>query len=495
MSMAAATCLQEKSAETSLDFSRFAARKAFEDLEGWCLSEAARDLPVHEVEVQMEQRMREAARLMLQAHLNLRGTGQVGPALRVHDAQGSTRHEAGRDDPWTIVSIFGPVQARRTAYVAAGHPSLHPLDEQAQLPARSFSYEVQRRVVEEAVRGPFDEAVESIETWTGNRLSKRSAEQVVADGAEDFDAFYAQREKPPASQTGPILVGAVDGKGVPMVKAERTAHAARRTKGQKPNKKKMATVATVFTQAPRVRTPEDVVASLFEDAPFPAASSARPQDKRVWASLDKGKEAVIQEVAAEMTARDPEGTKTRVVVTDGERALQRGVGLFLPCVLLILDFLHVLEKLWHAAYVFHAEGSLEAQEWVRHRALMILRGQVSQVVKGIRQSATKRGVTGAKRKMVDAVTGYFYRNRKRMQYDAYLAQGLPIASGAVEGACKNLVKDRMERSGMRWKVAGAEAVLKLRAVKLSGDMEAYWEFHITKEQERLHGHRTWSLAE
>jgi hypothetical protein len=159
----------------------------------------------------------------------------------------------------------------------------------------------------------------------------------------------------------------------------------------------------------------------------------------VWASLLKGKTAVIQEVAEEMDRRDPSRSMTRLALTDGERALQIRVDRKLN-VTLILDLLHVLEKLWKAAYVFHAEGSLEADLWVLDRTLRILFGEVGQVVKGIRQSITKRGLSGAKRKTLVGVAGYLYRNRARMRYDEYLANGWPIASGPVEGACKNLIK-------------------------------------------------------
>src|ERR1700692_4262317 len=192
-----------------------------------------------------------------------------------------------------------------------------------------------------------------------------------------------------------------------------------------------------------------------------------------------------------MAVRDPSGAKTHVVVTDGERALQLRVLQYIPGILLILDLLHVLEKLWIVAHIFYAEGSWEAQEWVHEHALRILRGQVGQVVKGMRQSATKRHVRGKALESVEAVACYLYRNRNYMNYDQYLAKGLPIASGAVEGACKNLVKDRMERSGMRWKLPTAEAVLKLRALYLSDDFEAYWDFHVQQEQVRLRGSVTW----
>ena len=168
---------------------------------------------------------------------------------------------------------------------------------------------------------------------------------MLRDAAQDFDAFYRERAPEPAA--GSILVAAVDGKGIPLVKPGGTQPTSRLTKGQKANRKKMATVATVFTRAPWVRTPLQVVESLFRihrDTPAEGQTPPRPENKRVWASLLKGKTAVIKEVADEMRRRDPEGTKTRVALTDGERALQIRVEGTLG-VTLILDLLHVLEKL------------------------------------------------------------------------------------------------------------------------------------------------------
>ncbi|MEW6620522.1 MAG: transposase [bacterium] len=210
-----------------------------------------------------------------------------------------------------------------------------------------------------------------------------------------------------------------------------------------------------------------------------------------WASLNKGKEEVISEVAEEIERRDPSKEKIRAVVTDGEKALQKGVQAQIPHVCLILDLFHVLERLWQVCYVFHEEGNKEGAEWVKKQIFRILEGKVSQVIKGIRQSATKRRIHGNNRKTVDDATRYFYRNRSYMRYNEYLTQGLPIASGSVEGACRNLVKDRMERCGMRWTRDMAEAMLKMRAIYLSGDFGDYWSFHIQREQERLHPKGKW----
>jgi hypothetical protein len=487
------TCTKESTSRAT-DLMLFRARESFEEMEGWVLSAEAMRLAEHEVEEGMERRGREVHRLMLQAHLNERGDGCVGGSLEVVTEGEKKRYrQKQRRDGCKIISIFGKVEARRAAYGCAGEESIHPIDEQMQLSERAFSYEMQQRMVGEAVRGPFEEAVESMEKQTGRKVSKRSAEEIVLDAAKDFDAFYQRRTVPSSKETGPILVSAADGKGIPMVKPEGQKRKVRLKRGEKPNKKKMATVAAVFTQQRRVRTPLEVVTSLFQEdqEEEKKPDRVRPEHKRVWASLTKSKEEVIQEVVEEARRRDPGGEKKWVVVTDGERGLQNRVTEALPEVLLVLDLLHVLEKLWKVAHVFYQDGSQEAADWVRSHALMILQGRVSQVIKGMKQSATKRRLRAEDRKTIDTVSAYFRRNRSRMEYHNYLEQGLPIASGAVEGACKHLIKDRMERSGMRWTMEGAEAMLKLRALKLSNDLEAYWKFHIQEDQKRLYGGRAW----
>ncbi len=465
----------------------------FTRLESWLASGYALQLPLHQIECEQQAKGREVQRLLLQAHLLQRGNGDVGPALLVQREDGQLRYSHRRPGTRSLTTIFGSVQLTRLGYSGPGSPTIYPLDQALALPARSFSYELQRRLVKAAVQNPFQESVPSIAELLGVSVSKRSLEEIVLDAAQDFDAFY--RQPFPATTGGSILVAAIDCKGIPMVKPGGAQLTVRLTKGQKANRKRMATVAAVFTRQPWVRTPEQVIESLFRsrrktatDAPAPP----RPENKRVWASLVKGKTAVVEEVAEEIERRDPSAVKTRLALTDGERALQTLVEAKLK-VTLILDLMHVLEKLWKAAYVFHAEGSLEAELWVLDRTLRILFGEVGQVVKGLRQSVTKRALSGAKRATLLGVAAYLYRNRGRMRYDEYLAQGWPIASGSVEGACKHLIKDRMERSGMRWTEPMAEAVVKLRAVYLSGDFDRYWLFHIQQDQKRLHP-RNWTVV-
>src|SRR5207253_9811484 len=287
-----------------------------------------------------------------------------------------------------------------------------------------------------------------------------------------------------------------DCKGIPMVKRAPAAKVVRRGKGEKANKKKMATVAAVFSQAPYIRTPAEVLDSLFaiSEAPRPRQPRRRPTAKRVWASLLAGKENFISDVRAEMIRRDPRHRRTWVMVTDGERALQRRVANTFKGVTLVLDLLHAMDKLWMVAYVFNPEGSRGAVAFVRDRAERILTGQVSQVVKGLRQMVTKRGLKGEKAKTVRDVANYYYANRERMRYDLYLSKGWPIASCSVEGACKNLVRARFERPGMPWTGAAPDPVLQLRAVYLSDDFDDYWQFHVQQEQQRLHRKGQWRVV-
>jgi hypothetical protein len=476
------------------------ARQEFKSLEKWLFSEEVSHMGLRGVELGEELRGRELLRLLLQAHIDARGDGDVGASIKVLEGSNPNRavlytHKRMHDR--RLVTLFGEVWVKRVGYGKRGKVSIHPLDEKLQLPARCYSYELQGRVVKKAVQGPFDEAIEALSKATGAKMPKRVAEEIVIDASEDFDSFYARREGSGGRESSSLLVGSVDCKGIPMIKSELVVKKVRQGRGEKAQKKKMATVAAVFTQKPRVRTPEEVVESLFNPQEADKKKwdkTFRPERKRVWASLKASKDAFISDVAAEMKRRDPEGKKIPVVVTDGERALQIRVSRIIKNAILILDLIHVLEKLWKAGHALYGEGTDKAEKFVRERALRILSGEVSQVVKGLRLIVTKRKLKGNKREKLNSAANYFYKNKSRMCYDVYLAKGLPIASGSVEGVCKNLIKDRMERSGMRWGQDLAEAMVKMRALYLSRDLDEYWDYHVSQDQQRLYPENRWKLT-
>jgi len=478
-----------------------AAHEQFEDIITQLRAPESQRLAHHELEKLLETEGRELLRRLLQAHLQERSPGPVAEPVIGADGQGRRHQRVHRR---AIETVFGEVTLSRQGYGGRGRGSLHPLDAELNLPPERYSHTVRRRVAEGAAQQAYDEVVAALDTHSGAHVPKRQAEALVPKAAQDFDAFYeAQRPMtvPEAQTTSPILVLSSDGKGIPMRRTDlRTATRAaaesrqprlrhRRSKGEKPHTKRMGTVAAVYTIAPWVRTAEDIVAEL-QPRPTPIRARPRPEDKRVWASVEQSPEAVLGQAFAEARRRDPGQNKKWVALVDGQRSQLRllrkiarvqGVDLTI-----ILDLIHVLEYLWRAAWALHAEGDPAAEAWVRQRLAEILRGHSSLVAAGIRRSATLRGLSASARRPMDICAHYLLQYRAYLRYDQYLAAGYPIATGVIEGACRYLVKDRMEVTGARWSLRGAEAVLRLRSLRASGDFEAYWAFHLMQEQKRNH---------
>lgn len=479
-----------------------AAEEKFDAMKRRLQSEECLRMSHSDLERELDVEGRELLRRLYQAHVDLRGTGAV--EAPVVGADGVERTHA-RIHERRLGTVFGAVEVTRVGYGARGRDSLHPLDAALNLPPEKYSLEVSHRVAEAAAKGSFDEAAATLKKTTGAPVAKRQVEELTVRAAVDFDAFYAERQASPdieaAHTTGPIVVLSGDGKGVVMRKKdlrEQTRKAAeqrhpkmgkRVSKGEKKNAKRMATVATTYTVQPFVRKPEAIIRDL---APVHEAGikRPRPEDKRVWASLEKTPEEVLEEAMYEALQRDPCLTKTWVALVDGNetqlRILQHQSDKHGVQLTLILDFIHVAEYVWEAGFAFHGEGTPETERWVSKRLLEILKGRASHVAGGIRRSATLRGLRGEKRAAADTCADYLIKYAPCLKYDEYLAKGFPISTGVIEGTCRYLVKDRMDITGARWSLVGAEAVLKLRALRASGDFEDYWRFHEALERQRNH---------
>jgi hypothetical protein len=149
----------------------------------------------------------------------------------------------------------------------------------------------------------------------------------------------------------------------------------------------------------------------------------------------------------------------------------------------------VLEYAWGAAWCFFAKTDSAAETWVGEIALEILQGRAEQVADALEARADREELDGQRRFGVDKAVDYLRAKLPYLGYDIALAEGWPIATGVIEGACRHLVKDRMDITGARWGLAGAEAVLKLRAVISNGDFEEYWDYHVQREHLRVHAVR------
>ena len=484
------------------------AEAAFAEAKAYLSSREARQMSESDLERELHRRGQDLMRKLLQGHLDQRRPGEAaGP---VEGADGVERRER-RAHERRVETVFGTVKVDRLGYAGPGHDSLHPLDAALNLPPERYSLEVRRRVAVAAASRSFDEALSELSRTTGAEVPKRQAEQLAARAAEDFDAFYEAR-RAAAGETPPedsVVVLTFDGKGVVLHREdlrEATRKAAERRRrqreplspfhrlkpGEKKHSKRMATVAAVYTTAPFVRSPEEFLASLMPRQPGskPRRVRPRPVAKRVWASLEREPWEVVAEAALEAERQDPGRAKRWVALVDGAETqldlVEAGAAACGAKVTVILDIIHVIEYVWKAARAFHREGSPELSHWAWTRVRDILEGKARKVAGTMRRAATVDGLSKDARKPVDTCADYLQKYAPYLDYDRYLAAGYPIATGVVEGACRYLVRDRMELTGARWRLVGAEAVLKLRALHASGDFDAYWTFHEAREYERNH---------
>jgi hypothetical protein len=461
---------------------------------------ATQGTAVHDVERGIWRRLLHLGRTTLGQFFTLQGTGDLGDSVTLPDGQ--TCERLPQPHYRRYVSIFGEFTLTRTVYGSREGQQIDfvPLDNRLQLPESVFSYVLQDWDQSLCVEQAFGQAQSTVARILDLKQSVDSLEHMNVHMAEQVKDFRENRPRPDPATEGPILVTSGDGKGIVMRRsAEDAAPAAHRTKGQKASQKRMATVGTAYTVDRYVRTPEEVVAALFRDDPKPPPRP-QPAHKRVWASLSQqDEEGVVRSsldivydwLLNEVAERNRGLAKEMVHLGDGQESLWQARQEHLPSRNMtdILDLLHVTPRLWQAAHVFYPEGSDEAEAFARERILRVLHGEVRGVVAGLRRMGTQWGLKGSKKKTLGQVCAYLSKNRERLRYDEYLAKGYPIASGVIEGACRHLVKDRMERAGMHWTPTGAQAMLDVRSTYVNGDWEEYQAYRIRRETQRLYPHR------
>lgn len=483
-----------------------AAKKSFAELVERLESADSLQLRHEELEANLVRDGRELQRQLLQAHVDLRAAAES--PTRVVGSDEVVRGQRRRSRR-PLMTLVGSVSVGRLLYQAAGVAGLCPQDAALNLPREKFSLGVRRRVAEEAAANSFDHTVERVAATTGAHISKRQVEQLARRAAEDFESFYGERELEPEPDDA-LLVLTFDAAGIPMrvehlrestrkaAEEERASaeprlkrpSAKKANKKQKRNRKRMAQVAAIYAIAPYVRSAEEVLCQLrgVQDVAL-RTRRPKPVNKKVYAGIVDNARDMIDARFCEAERRDPKAERTWVVLVDGDehqiRCAKEAAAATGNTVVIVLDVMHVLGYLWRAAHCFHKAGSKEAESWVLKRLEMLLTGaSASDVAAGMRRSATRQGLVH--RKPVDQCATYLCNHRDYLHYADALARGFPIATGVIEGACRYIVRDRMDKTGARWSTEGAEAVLRLRALRANGDFEEYWRHHIATEHRVNH---------
>ena len=477
------------------------------ELDAYVRDAASQAKPLHEVERSILDRVLQIGHASVEQLIALQGNGDLGET--VVTAQGRRLERSAEPVQRPLRTVFGEHTISAYVYLpgAKHRIELRPVDARLRLPSGSCSYLFEEFSQFFCVEQAFTQAAQGLKTVLRQTVPVDTLERINRRVGEQAAEFLDSLPTPAAQREGELLVFSGDSKGVPLVRqdAERLPAFAQ---PERPGNRRMATLAAVYSVDRHMRTPEQIVAALFRDATERPCDRPRPQFKHVVARFGRkyqedgktmessGAIEAFSWASQQVQSRRRPG-QPLIRLMDGQASLWEAADLCLDLAaqetrdilrIDILDILHVSSYVWRAAKVLYPHR--EHQEaFARDRLLRILQGDVRGVVAGVRQMASKRKLSGRARKEIATVCGYFENNAARMQYDKYLREGYPIATGVIEGACRHLVKDRMERSGMRWRLEGAQPMLEVRAVYQSSYWEPFHERRIEQEQRHLHPHR------
>jgi hypothetical protein len=420
---------------------------------------------------------------LLKLFVQMRVAAETHKPLRVGRKRWTYHSQKDRD----YFSFFGKLTFARAYFHSKRYGGTCPLDEALSLPEHCYSDLLMESAELLAVEGSYAKGLQVLVRLLGLDVSEAAVETAAGEQAHGVEAFYSQQSPPLAAEEGVLLVAQADGKGVPMVRPadEETPKPVRRGKGAKKSRKKEAIATSLYTIDRYARTAQDVMAALFRRETEPK-ERPKPCGKRVFASLD-GKAAALERLARWAEQRDGKHIRDRVALTDGSPALQAKTQSHLSGFTLVLDILHVNNHLWKAGTALYGETNPARDTWVETQLGELLASHGKTVIRRLEKHQHGVAPKGAAGRALRQVTHYLRQNLPYMDYATYLRRGWPIGTGVVEGTCRHLVKDRMELSGMRWTVPGAEAILALRAVNENGDWEAFHTFRRTERHQRLYG--------
>jgi len=478
------------------------------------IEEAIGGEEIHVVEGEVFRRLQGMGLCLLEAFVALSGTGYEACRPLVTEDGRPMKYKGIKPEASPYLSIFGELSIYRASYAHPDGGRIYPIDAQLNLPEHKYSYLLLKWLQASSADQDFRSVVERFNEIFDFSLFPEVPQRQGLPIAEYVEPFYEQVEAPPPETEGSHIAISADCKGVRILKSEReeakeeAPAKPRRDKGEKPGIKKDAVVVTDFSFDPEARESEEIVKGLLNQFTEKEKEEAKkdrqhrreegigapraPYNKHVFATLD-GKKSAFEHMLDQVQKRDPEGRKLLIALLDGELALEdrlleeleaRDLKHRLDA--LILDIIHASEYLWDVGTALYGEKGSKRIRWVEEKLYALLDGKVGAIIGGLRQMLTKKQdqLTKAQQKTLKKTITYFDNHRHMMHYDVYLKKGYPIATGVVEATCGSLVKDRMEQSGMRWSIAGAQAVLAQRAVVKNGDWNDFFAYYIDSERER-----------
>lgn len=453
------------------------------------------------VEREVWNRVLGIGRQVIDVFLAAQGDGDLGKTLEV---EGETLHRSEATHPRRLRSVFGEHHIDQYCYSPGLRRKItfRPIDVRCQLPhgvLTQFMCEISAMF---SVDQAFGLATKNLGTIFGGNFSVNTLEQNIQGMGEIAGEYLGNLPIPAKRDEGELLVASCDGKGVPLIRGEAEPVAAFEGKKVRPGNRRMAMLGAVYSVDRYVRSPDEIVSALFRDPreahEAPAPRRPLPRFKHVsahfaeehpeWTDAEEavtipGSLVAMCWVAKEILPRR-QPKQPLIILMDGQASLWKDAANCLEEAgetTEILDILHVSQYLWDAAKVFEADET-QRKSFMRPRLKAVLEGRAASVIRGFRRMASVQRLKGDSLQEINRICEYLQTHLSRMKYDEYLAAGYPIATGVIEGACRHLVKDRMERSGMRWSLTGARTMLNVRAVFQSDYWEDFQQKRIHKEQ-------------
>ncbi|MBI2526586.1 MAG: ISKra4 family transposase [Candidatus Rokubacteria bacterium] len=408
------------------------------------------------IETAARRRALTVAARAVEQRLNADGSDHRGPTFPCDC--GTAARYAGRR-PKTFTTALGDLMLGRAYYYCdACESGFCPRDRALGLQDASLSPAVTRMVGLAAAMVSFAESSELMRELGGVPVDAKQVERT----AEALGREIAQDERTggePSPPPAPTMSLGLDGTGVPMRASELQGREGKQPDGSA--KTREVKLVTVWTAEARDDdgTPVRDAGSVTYSAAIESAAS-RDTDEEV--------SEFAQRTAREARRRGFDAAARRAVLGDGALWIWNLADEQFPGALQIVDLFHVKHYLSDVAKdIYGAKSALGAQ-WATQRHDELDEGQIDAVLAALGLHAQANDEA---RKGLD----YLTRNRHRMRYPDFRAQGLCTSSGVVEAGCKVAIGTRLKRAGMHWTVAGADAIIALRCCKLSGRFEDFWE--------------------
>lgn len=471
--------------------------------------------PLHELEKDIFADTLKIGKLCIDSAFFQAGAGDVGEQLELEGHKQLNRLDKQRRGCY--LSMFGHHDYDYFAYGSREGQKIEfiPLYNHLSLPDEKYSYFLQDFMEKTCIETPYKKTHDFFNDFLPSSIPVSGLERTNSVLAASSKDFWDQQSSAAEASPEQLIVIQSDGKGVvtrpekqeaPKIKTKFEEITSSPSKKTHNGRKKIAIVGSVYTLDTYPRRPNDVLDSLFrkrdeatlsEDKTKQNWQAPIPLEKRIRTSLERddkdtlapARTCIFDWQQKEQRQRDPNNQATHIYLMDGEKALwdkvsDNAIG---KNHVEILDLLHASGYIWMASKALHPytrnKDSL-LDGFVKNKIKKVLKGEIKEVCDELRVLAKEGNRSENALKKIEKATCYLENNAHRMKYNEYLEKGYPIASGVIEGACRYIVKDRMERTGMRWVLSGAEAMLNLRCIALNGDWDEFMKFHINKIQKK-----------